>query len=1136
MTDFKKQIAEVEQSANDIRRALINKNVRMPSCAGLSDYARMIDGLSETGGAIDVDNALSTTSTNPVENRVVTKAINDTNTKLQNHIDNCSTANVEWKQLQTSGTPIATISINDVPQTVYAPTGGSGSTGANGLSIGNIALAKTEIINGITVDTYNVYLTNGSLVGSFQVKSGEKGSQGDPGQKGDKGDSAKLSIKAGISDLDDLCGITNPTIGDCYLYTGGTSNGVESGSLIVYTGGTGNISGMSCPGWTNCGKIQGANGKSVEFLYTVQPRQEHVSEYPKILNYSSGNWEYYTDIAKTEHTTITSTQWNTVNSDVWRYGAYNTASENIIWYNSAQKPYVTVDNGVYTAYDCYAVFRYNDGITPESWSTAFVYMPYVEDGVDGITSEAVFCLSDDNDVESLPSRPDNSWAYDEPQGDDWSDDPHGVTAEHKYEFISRRNINAGTLQPISEWSTPVVFSAYGDTGADGPGCEYIFVVTSNDQITRPEESQNVDDYIPTDVVEGAPAYTKSDITYYWHDNPQTVSEQTPYQFVSMRKKSDGQWGGWSEPSIWSVYSESMVTLDFDNDSIFVGTGNDDVYDGETFEEIVNVFGYYGATKITTFTSLNVDSTIAQVENNYIKIIINKGQNFAKPIMIPVTASFTHEGHVYTVSKTITVVGVAAGVDGENYHIVTNPTVIIGNYNDNDLINWSVTSITVDVNQNWGNTNRTLTSTNYTDQNRKFKLEYKYDNGAYVTLWESGKPDFKNELELERTKLKSGMTIKFKFSELVDGQYFTWDLEDVPVQTNGKNGKDGQNGKDGRNAIPYVFVGKWKTNTYYHCTNTRVDICYTEDSNGTKTYWICTKGHWTTGNPSIEPNYWTLFDGEYQNVATGFLFAETALIENAIVRKLRTADKEARIEITDTTNDIIVYDKLNSIKTRIHGRNISPTITRTEVATNVKWELKKSDIQTFAISKQIVYEYPISTNVTTPSDITIVLNGISILGTLDVQNDDLLFENPTQHFNYKIYLKGNGLDDTIWESRSDTLERKFNQVVFNTSDSNISKQFNGGFDASNLKLGIIIDCNDAADIFDAAGVQISIGILGKAIFDPSDNNYTEIGANGLKCYRGNNGIIITDALFCLKINGELYDVGIDNGKLALNKHK
>lgn len=68
-------------------------------------------------------------------------------------------------------------------------------------------------------------------------------------------------------------------------------------------------------------------------------------------------------------------------------------------------------------------------------------------------------------------------------------------------------------------------------------------------------------------------------------------------------------------------------------------------------------------------------------------------------------------------------------------------------------------------------------------------------------------------------------------------------------------------------------------------------------------------------------YWKEFDASFENIATGLLFAEEAVIENAVVRKLRTSDGiKKRILITG--NEMQVFDDSNKLKLRVSGETIT----------------------------------------------------------------------------------------------------------------------------------------------------------------------------------------------------------------------
>lgn len=111
-----------------------------------------------------------------------------------------------------------------------------------------------------------------------------------------------------------------------------------------------------------------------------------------------------------------------------------------------------------------------------------------------------------------------------------------------------------------------------------------------------------------------------------------------------------------------------------------------------------------------------------------------------------------------------------------------------------------------------------------------------------------------------------------------------------------NGEDGLNGNDGP-ACPYR--GLYSDTELYFGTNSRTDIVSYVVS-GVKKYFRmnpCVGGA-IRGIIPTNKAYWMDFGAQFSNIATGFLFAEEAVIDNAVVRILRTSDTGARIIARD----------------------------------------------------------------------------------------------------------------------------------------------------------------------------------------------------------------------------------------------
>lgn len=155
-----------------------------------------------------------------------------------------------------------------------------------------------------------------------------------------------------------------------------------------------------------------------------------------------------------------------------------------------------------------------------------------ENGADGTDIEFIY-LRNTGDTPSKPAS-ENKDDY-VPSG--WTDSPSGITATYQYEWVCVRTKPSGS-GTWSAFSTPVIWAKWGDKGTDGDGMEYIF------QRTEVETAPNT----PLTFSPNA-GFVPSG----WTDEPSGVSADYPFEWVSMRKKTNGIWGGFSEPTLWNNY-------------------------------------------------------------------------------------------------------------------------------------------------------------------------------------------------------------------------------------------------------------------------------------------------------------------------------------------------------------------------------------------------------------------------------------------------------------------------------------------------------------------------------------------------------------------------------------------------------
>lgn len=157
-----------------------------------------------------------------------------------------------------------------------------------------------------------------------------------------------------------------------------------------------------------------------------------------------------------------------------------------------------------------------------------------EDGADGTDVEFIYKQTT---ISTSPAKPGTSQADDYvPSG--WTDNPQGVSSIYLYEWICVRYKTNGIW---GEFSSPVVWSKWGEKGMDGDGYEYIYKRTTTSlSPSRPTEISQTDDFIPNG----------------WTDDPIGVTSTYIYEWVCVRKKTNGVWNRFSSPAVWAKFGQN----------------------------------------------------------------------------------------------------------------------------------------------------------------------------------------------------------------------------------------------------------------------------------------------------------------------------------------------------------------------------------------------------------------------------------------------------------------------------------------------------------------------------------------------------------------------------------------------------
>lgn len=185
-----------------------------------------------------------------------------------------------------------------------------------------------------------------------------------------------------------------------------------------------------------------------------------------------------------------------------------------------------------------------------------------KDGNDGNDIEFVYKITQNNSTPTLPANS-NRDDYTEPNNG-WYDNPQGVSETWQYEWVAQRTkpaAKAGTGN-WGNWQGPTLWSKWGEKGMDGDGYEYIYYRTQAENIApdTPVAANNTDDEArPQAFINGVAQTTTSPGGMYWTDDPQGVRENLMFEWVSVRKKTDGVWSAFQKPAIWAKWGETGLS-------------------------------------------------------------------------------------------------------------------------------------------------------------------------------------------------------------------------------------------------------------------------------------------------------------------------------------------------------------------------------------------------------------------------------------------------------------------------------------------------------------------------------------------------------------------------------------------------
>ena len=481
--------------------------------------------------------------------------------------------------------------------------------------------------------------------------------------------------------------------------------------------------------------------------------------------------------------------------------------------------------------------------------------------------------------------------------------------------------NIGTVESIYfeyivgskvwNYNTVYIYPGPGNLTLLSDKTEYYYATSLSPTATPTEWSET-----PMEGIAGSYIWTK--IVYHWTDGV----KETTSEIITYSRCGTGV---------------DAIKAELNNESDYIMVGEDKILkltEGETIKTDTEAYLYKGSDALelneskTTFTIpddyknfiTGTGKFSTDKKTYYLEFIIgssvdadgkelvlsDKGCN----IQITLVAD---DDNSTTRTTTYSLVWVPAGLDGVYYKIIPSANVI--KY-END--SFSDTGLTCSVLKFSANTEECsgMNDTTLKDEGLAFTYtidgldstrtyDYSLSNQTSLT------PVIGTITAADTTKFTKSVKFVLKYNDIVI------DNETVYIIKDGENGAAGTNGK----TLISTFKGVYSEDVSYTGTEDdkyiRVDIVYYqgEDESDGKYYMTNPSKDFTnkkgsdTGLPNAtDSQYWMEFQGQYANIATGLLFTEQAIIENATIRSLKTADEGERIETVG--NQLTAYDSDN----------------------------------------------------------------------------------------------------------------------------------------------------------------------------------------------------------------------------------
>ena len=512
----------------------------------------------------------------------------------------------------TSENPVQNKVIYDALQSLSGDLGGFIESGVSNIAIASVSTETTAAGTeaAVTVSDLGVENTVKSLAFAFSIPRGADGQDGKDGVDGKDGkDGADGSTVGGEAYRLVVAFKTSATKPD--TPTGGSWD-VENNVITLPDGWSNDDDTLSSPVWMSTGTFCSTSPDDPEWTAPVKISGENSEagvSYRTAIAYTSsesrpsaptgGSWDVETNTITyptgwvNDDDTLTAPIWMSTgdfrsdypNDPEWsapvmiqgvgsESAGEDVATVEYIYRQTASSddvPSITLTDSPNT--DGYEPANWTDsplGITPTlrcewfclrektdgvwgNWEGPYIWSHWGEKGQDGDGVEYIYLLNSGASV-SNPTPDDyltntsyqaREWTTSNTDGT-WTDQPTGVTAYDTHEWVCQRKYTEGVWQACSEpalWAKYGKDGAAGDSGSDTATTEFIYTRTENKD-TTPEidvtDSPAEDDYEPDG----------------WDDRPSGITESLRCEWFCYRDKEGDTWLNWNGPFIWSCWGEN----------------------------------------------------------------------------------------------------------------------------------------------------------------------------------------------------------------------------------------------------------------------------------------------------------------------------------------------------------------------------------------------------------------------------------------------------------------------------------------------------------------------------------------------------------------------------------------------------